>query len=56
MLVSGTALDDSVTVIRHRRRPTTIAVVWSDRGSPPGDRPTPARLRAGDGDRSGSRS
>ncbi len=53
VLASGTALDDSMVVVRHRRRPTTIAVVWSDRGALPGGAPASMRLR---GDRSGSRS
>jgi len=55
VLASGTALEDSVVVVRRRRRPTTVAVIWSDRGVPPVDRPVPARLPSGRGDRSGTR-
>lgn len=56
VLASGTALDDSMVVVRRRGRPTTIAVIWSDREVRPGEPSAPARLRAGRGDRSGSRS
>ncbi len=56
MLASGTALEDSIVVVRRRRRPATIAVIWSDRGIPPGDPPVPMRLPASRGSRSGNRS
>jgi hypothetical protein len=55
VLVSGTALEDSIVAIRHRRRPTTIAVIWSDRRVPHSDPPAPVCLPAGRRDRSGSR-
>jgi hypothetical protein len=56
VLASGTALEDSMVVVRHRRRPTTIAVIWSDRDASPGAAHVPEPLPAGRGDRSGSRS
>jgi hypothetical protein len=56
VLASGTALEDSLVVVRHRRRPATIAVIWAGRGLPPADPPAPTPLPAGHGDRSGSRS
>jgi hypothetical protein len=56
VLASGRALEDSLVVVRHRRRPATIAVIWTDRGSPPGDPPASVPLPAGRGDRSGTRS
>ncbi len=31
VLVSGTTLEDSIVVVHRRRRPTTIAVIWSGR-------------------------
>jgi hypothetical protein len=42
--------------MRHRRRPATIVVIWTDRGSPPGDPPASVPLPAGRGDRYGTRS
>jgi hypothetical protein len=56
VLASGRALDDSLVVMRHRRRPATIVVIWTDRGSPPGDPPASVPLPAGRGDRYGTRS
>jgi hypothetical protein len=56
VLVSGTALDDSMVVVRHRGRPTTITVIWSDQPAAPGDPAARMRLRAEGGDRSSSRS
>ncbi len=41
---------------RARKAPATIAVIWSDRGIPPGDPPVPMRLPASRGSRSGNRS
>jgi hypothetical protein len=56
VLASGTALEDSMVVVR-RRRNTTIAVIWSDRRDDVArDQPAAMRPRAGRRERSESRS
>jgi len=55
-LASGTALDDSVVVVRRRGRPTAIIVIWSDQPAASGDPANRTRLRAEGGDLSPSRS
>ena len=56
VLVSGTTLEDSLVVVRRRRHPTTIAVIWSGRRSEHPAGPAPLHRRAGRHPRTASRS
>ena len=56
VLLSGTTLEDSLVVVRRRRHPTTIAVIWSGHRSEQPTGRAPLRLRAGRRPRTASRS
>jgi hypothetical protein len=53
VLVSGTRLDDSVMVVRRRRGPAAVVVVWNDRPVP-SDPSAPVPVHAGSDDHSGT--
>lgn len=55
VLVSGTTLEDSIVVVPRRRRPTTIAVIWSGRAEH-ATGPALTHLRAGRSSHTASRS